>query len=76
MVKRKTRVPDDWVPDDPHGLSELELSREVAKFRNHYISRGTTFADIPKAWANWVERSREFRRPTQTSGQLIPWQES
>jgi hypothetical protein len=66
---RKTRLPDDWRPSERNiadaraeGLSELDIRREAAKFRDRQLATGETYIDWDATWRNWCRRVPQFNR--------------
>lgn len=65
-----TSIPKGWQPG-PDLLSwakekhpRLDVSRETAKFINHFIAKGTRYKDWNQAWRNWLDRAAEWSEPT------------
>lgn len=68
--KRKTQLPEDWQPSDRQreslaadGFSTAEINAEVVKFKNYHLHKGDTGLDWSRAFANWMQNSREFAKP-------------
>ena len=66
--RRKARVPDDWTPSESlRNDINLKLKEDINhddetnRFRDHHISRGTTFANYDLAYRNWCRNSIKFR---------------
>lgn len=63
-VPRKTRIPDDWAPNDSHRQKALEqgidLDLEVEKFRDHAIANGKTFVDWGRGFHTWLNNAKRF----------------
>lgn len=69
LKKRASRLPDNWQPDQQfaikEGLTELEATREVARFRDYWLSKGgaaATKIDWDGTWRNWVRKVADDRR--------------
>lgn len=80
VPKRRTQIPEDWVPDERNradalnaGISEQDIHHEALKFRDFHRSKGNVFADIPAAWRTWCRNARGggrmARQPNPGSGQ-------
>lgn len=73
LIKRKTRLPDNWfLPKDwgdwalEQGLTESEIRTEAECFADYWRSKEETRADWQATWRNWIRRRRTFeRRPLQ-----------
>ena len=77
LLPNGARLSADWQPSSSElayatsaGLSERQISFEVEKFRNYWLSRtgaGATKRDWSATWRNWVlnalERQHGFRDP-------------
>lgn len=63
-TKRASQLPDDWKPNDTHhelaDTEHVDLDRELAKFIDHHLAKGSTFKDWDRAFANWIRRANEF----------------
>jgi hypothetical protein len=46
----------------------IDLDAEAEKFRNFYGRNGKIFADLPKAWFNWIARAVEFEQRARSPG--------
>ena len=61
---RKTRIPDDWQPNDTHRQKAAEqgidLEAEAEKFRDHAIANGKTFADWSRGFHTWLNNAKRF----------------
>lgn len=69
-AKRKTRLPDDWQPDDAliawatdQGLSRQEVDRETDQFRDHWHAKGETRLDWRASFRTWVRNAKRWRKP-------------
>ena len=66
--KRAHQLPDDWSPSDELLAEQrtkhpnVNLERELEKFRNHWRSKGETRKDWSATWRNWVIKAEEFKR--------------
>ena len=64
--KRAHQLPDDWSPSDELLAEQrtkhpnVNLERELEKFRNHWRSKGETRKDWSATWRNWVIKAEEF----------------
>lgn len=68
--KRRSQLPEGWTPSEKQrdalgadGFSGAEIDAECAKFVNHHIHKGDVGLDWPRAFANWMARSRDFAAP-------------
>lgn len=61
---RKTRIPDDWAPNESHEAKAAELGvdllAETEKFRDHAIANGKTFVDWSRGFHTWLNNSPKF----------------
>lgn len=63
---RRSRVSDDWQPSATtrewaareHPTVDLDL--ELEKFKNHHGAKGNLFADVDRAFRNWVLNAEIF----------------
>lgn len=68
-VRRKTSMTEDWQPDDSNlqRLTEkhptVDLQRELANFRDHWISKGETRADWNAGFRTWVRNAEKWSKP-------------
>jgi hypothetical protein len=68
---RGTRIPDDWMPNvleaKAEGLTDIDIEREAARFRDYWKSRAGSAAvklDWSATWRNWCRNTAEkFGRP-------------
>lgn len=74
-AKAKTRIPDDFEPDDTGkrlcvdaGFSCVE---ELMKFRNHHEAKGTTMANWQAGWRTWIDKAKSFRKPWDQSARSV-----
>lgn len=65
--KRASQLPPDWKPDPDEWSaaaetlgSEARAVNELAKFRDHALSKGRVAKDWQAAWRNWVRRAVEY----------------
>lgn len=77
--KRKTRLPDDWMPGDRqrevlagYGFSPGEIDVEAVKFKNYHLHKGDSGLDWSRAFSNWMENSRTFSRPPNGNPKFDP----
>lgn len=67
--KRKTSMTEDWQPDEANvqRLREkhptVDLQRELANFRDHWISKGETRADWNAGFRTWVRNAEKWSKP-------------
>jgi len=73
--ERGTRLPADWVPSSAdieaakvEGLSDSDIAREAAKFRDYWLAKpgqGGVKLDWPATWRNWCRRAADYlgRKP-------------
>jgi hypothetical protein len=79
--KRGTRLPADWQPSEKlietarkEGLSDAQIERELARFRDHWLAaagRNATKRDWDATFRNWVREAADRQRRTgrtQTGG--------
>jgi len=75
----RTLMRDDWQPEgsDANRRAEVEAraagvdqTRELPRFRDHHIAKGTRFANWDAGWRNWLRRSNDYaaRTPARTNG--------
>jgi len=72
---RGTRIPDDWTPNvleaKAEGLTDIDIEREAARFRDYWKSRAGSAAvklDWSATWRNWCRNAAEkFGRPRPAS---------
>ncbi len=76
--KRAHQLPEGWSPD-PDLLNQqksdhpnVNLDRELTKFRNHWQSKGETRKDWAATWRNWVLKAEEFARGSPGATQPPP----
>lgn len=64
LSNRKTRMPDDWTPNESHEQKAAELGvdlhAEVEKFRDHAIANGKTFVDWSRGFHTWLNNALKF----------------
>jgi hypothetical protein len=70
-AKKATRLAADWQPSDAdrdfarrEGLSDAEIDREAAKYRDFWLAKpgkDGAKADWPATWRNWIRRACESR---------------
>lgn len=65
---RKSRIPDDWVPNDSHREKArelgIDLDAEAERFRDHAIANGKTFVDWSRGFHTWLNNALKFGTPT------------
>jgi len=65
--KRATVLPAEFEPNDTaHTLAAslaLDVTAELAKFRDYYAMTGKTGKDWQAGFRNWLTKAAEFRRP-------------
>ena len=66
-IKRKTQVPEDWVPNaggvqfaKDRGFSEPQINNMAQHFVNHHGSKGSLFINLDAAWRTWVLNQVKF----------------
>lgn len=63
-TSRKTRIPDDWAPNESHEAKAAELGvdlhAETEKFRDHAIANGKTFVDWSRGFHTWLNNAPKF----------------
>lgn len=61
---RKTRIPDDWAPNESHEAKAAELGinlhAEAENFRDHAIANGKTFVDWSRGFHTWLNNALKF----------------
>lgn len=66
-ANRKTRIPDDWAPNESHQAKAseigIDLHSEAEKFRDHAIANGKTFADWSRGFHTWLNNALKFGPP-------------
>jgi hypothetical protein len=73
-AKARTSLSEDWKladRDREYALSEgvpaPRLEREVQRFRDHHISKGSLMADWSAAWRTWVGNYLKWNPKTETA---------
>ena len=66
-AKPKTKLPEDFSPDEP-GLKKareagFDPMEELEKFRDHHTAQGSTMANWQAAYRTWIDKGKNFRRP-------------
>lgn len=63
-ANRKTRIPDDWAPNESHAEKAAELGvdlhAEAENFRDHAIANGKTFVDWSRGFHTWLNNAPKF----------------
>lgn len=63
-ANRKTRIPDDWAPNESHEAKAAELGvdlhAEAEKFQDHAIANGKTFVDWSRGFHTWLNNALKF----------------
>jgi len=74
-IKRKRQIPDDWFPDSNLCNSinsimkeEIDHDFEANQFRDFHQSKGNSFADISKAYRNWIRNTVKWRKERAGTG--------
>jgi hypothetical protein len=71
--KRKSKISDDFAPNDKHAAIAAEqgvsLAGEREKFVDHFAASGETKADWNRAFNNWLRRARSFGGAGKPSGE-------
>lgn len=66
---RKRRVPDDWRPKDATvawarngkiGAADPQIEEQLDAFRDHHIAKGSTFADLDRAFQTWMRNAKRY----------------
>lgn len=65
--KRKSSLPDGWVPSDRNiqdameqQFTEREIQDEADKFADYHRAKGTIFADWDAGWRTWIRNTRRY----------------
>ena len=60
-------LPEEWAPSDRNradardrNLSDEEISREAARFRDYHLARGSLYRNWDAAWRGWLDRREQF----------------
>lgn len=68
--RRATPIPNDWKPTDDHRRraleAELDLGREVAKFKAHADANDRRQVNWNGAFTQWLLHAEEYQRPRGT----------
>lgn len=68
-AKPKTRLPDDFAPNDTGQRlckdAGFSVDDELAKFRNHHQAQGTLMSDWQAGFRTWIDKAKSFRKPWQ-----------
>tara|TARA_R110000850_G_scaffold23358_1_gene69083 strand:- start:18999 stop:19886 length:888 start_codon:yes stop_codon:yes gene_type:complete len=74
-AKPSVAMPQDWVPSDKNvedalklNFSQQDIQNEADRFKDHHLSKGSTFKDWNAAWRTWLRNSRKFN--TQGGGKM------
>lgn len=72
VAKAKRLLPDDWEPEEfgpgtqcrgiVDGWSQIDLQRQINRFKAHHGSLGSRFVNWQRAWETWVLNSLDFDR--------------
>lgn len=71
-VRTSTRITESWQPseDNLNGIRErhprIDISDEVAKFRDHYISKDEKRADWDASFRTWMRNAEKWAKPDRT----------
>ena len=60
QAKRRTQLPEDWVPPSLEGFSSFEVQKEVPQFRDYHAAKGSVMKDWDAAFRTWMRNSRKF----------------
>lgn len=64
--KKRTKLPDSWVPNDTHRRIATEegvnVEREVIGFRDHAQATGRVMLDWDAAFRTWLRNARQFSK--------------
>ena len=80
--KRASALPDDFEPNETaHSLAAslaLDMTAELAKFRDYYAMTGKTGKDWQAGFRNWLTKAAEFRgsRPQARASPAVPGTEN
>ena len=80
--KRASALPADFEPNEnAHSLAAslaLDLTAELAKFRDYYAMTGKTGKDWQAGFRNWLTKAAEFRgsRPQARASPAVPGTEN
>ncbi len=73
------KLPADWSPTDNHkdlaAKNQLDLQREVFRFRNHAEANDRRQASWNAAFTTWLDKAPDYARPTASAANLRPWVE-
>lgn len=73
---RKSRLPDDFQPDDTGkrlcGEAGLVLAEELAKFRNHHEAHGTTMSSWQAGFRTWIDKGKNFNKGRPAPSVTVP----
>lgn len=66
---RKTRLPDNWQPNDTHAETarrlHLNIDSEAEDFRNHAQAQGRRLVDWDAGFRSWLKKSAEYAQERQ-----------
>ena len=76
-AKARTSISENTQPSDAdklaaekYGLGKENFRTEWRMFRNHHISKGSTMADWPAAWRQWLDHGVQFGRIAKPAAQI------
>jgi hypothetical protein len=49
-----------------------DLKEQTERFLDHHASKGSTFVDWTRAWQNWMRNAKEWAKPQQDPGAIVP----
>jgi len=65
--RRLSAMTSTWRPRTGEVPAGVDFTRELQRFRDHYISESKRKADWEAAWRNWLRRAEEFGRAPRAS---------
>lgn len=49
-----------------------DIREQTARFLDHHASKGSKFVDWTRAWQNWMRNSKEWAKPQNDPGAIVP----
>lgn len=49
-----------------------DLNEQTVRFLDHHASKGSTFVDWTRAWQNWMRNAKDWAKPQQDPGVVVP----
>lgn len=69
--ERRTRIPDDWKPNDQHTAwareQDVDLHFEFEQFRDFHGARGSVMLDWDKAFWTWLRKAKRWSNKSASS---------